>query len=224
MSSKKKRQDGERGAVLILEAAFVFPIMFIILFAMLMAGNVYYQNSRVERAVMEAAIDGAADCENPMLPEVEKNHAVPTAPGSVDLKPYRYCFALAHAGNIEDLAAQQQIKLKSKVQNLAPIIFRRMEPSNADVTVQYNQKAIISTLEVQCDYDIELPLKLLFTNNNLKFRYSVHAVEPVGDSPEFVRNVHMVQNIVMRSKIGGKVVKAEDQIDKMMDKIGTFTN
>ena len=39
---KGKRISGEGGAVMIVEAAFVFPIMFFIVFIMLMAGSAYF--------------------------------------------------------------------------------------------------------------------------------------------------------------------------------------
>ena len=73
----EKEKNGEYGAVLIVEAVFVFPIMFIIVFVMLMAGSAFFQHARVERLVVEAALDGASRCENPMLEKVSSTGSVP---------------------------------------------------------------------------------------------------------------------------------------------------
>ena len=41
----------ETGAVAIVEATFVFPIMFFVLFFIMMMGNIYYQQARIDDIV-----------------------------------------------------------------------------------------------------------------------------------------------------------------------------
>ena len=53
--------DHEKGAVTLIEAVIVFPIMFIIVFIMMMAGNAYYQQARVERAVVETTLNASME-------------------------------------------------------------------------------------------------------------------------------------------------------------------
>ena len=63
--------EKQKGAVAVIEAAFVFPVMFIIVLVMILAGEVFYQRSRVEQAAHIAVIDAAAACSNPMLNYVQ---------------------------------------------------------------------------------------------------------------------------------------------------------
>ena len=60
------RESREKGAVTLIEAAFAFPIMFFIVFFMLMAGSAYFQQARIERIISEATIEACARSENPM--------------------------------------------------------------------------------------------------------------------------------------------------------------
>lgn len=55
----------ETGAVAIVEATFVFPIMFFVLFFIMMMGNIYYQQARIDDIVSRYAIIGA----DKMLPQ-----------------------------------------------------------------------------------------------------------------------------------------------------------
>ena len=57
---EQRKAPHNRGAMSIVEATFVFPIMFFVVFFMIMAGEAFYQHARVEYFVTVAAIDGAA--------------------------------------------------------------------------------------------------------------------------------------------------------------------
>ena len=56
---RKLRELSERG-MMIIEAALVFPIMFLAIFFMFFMGNAYYQKCKVEAIVTELTLDGAA--------------------------------------------------------------------------------------------------------------------------------------------------------------------
>lgn len=86
----KKRMRDDRGA-LIVEATIVFPVCLIVILMLLYLGNVYYQKSRIEAIVVEAALDGAAYCADPLLRAIQ-NSDVGQVPGlgTVDYEPYRY--------------------------------------------------------------------------------------------------------------------------------------
>lgn len=68
----KKGLRDDRGA-LIVEATIVFPVCLIVILMLLYLGNVYYQKSRIEAIVVEAALDGAAYCADPLLRAIETN-------------------------------------------------------------------------------------------------------------------------------------------------------
>ena len=80
-----RKEQAQSGAMTIMEAAFVFPIMFLVIVIMVMLGEAYYQHARVEYEVSHAAVSGAARCENPMLAYVQNNgNTVPTSPSATD--------------------------------------------------------------------------------------------------------------------------------------------
>ena len=88
-----RKEQAQSGAMTIMEAAFVFPIMFLVIVIMVMLGEAYYQHARVEYEVSHAAVSGAARCENPMLAYVQNNgNTVPTSPSATKVVPYRYIF------------------------------------------------------------------------------------------------------------------------------------
>lgn len=211
------RFSPERGAVTIIEAAFVFPITFIIVLFMIMAGEAYYQSTVVERTVTNAAIRGAARCENPMLREVLKKKSVPTDPGAVDVVPYRYILT----GEAEKIAQNVQDDLRKTVSSYKPLLFRGMGPRNVSVKVVPHMNVLISSLEVTCDFDVLFPIRMIFSEDAVKFSYTSHMKAPVGDPAEFVRNVAMIKDILERNEtamnVAGKVYDA-------MEKIGVYIN
>lgn len=206
----------ENGAVAIIEAAFVFPIVLFVVFFMIMAGEAYYQRARVECAVTEAAINGAARCENPML-SASGGGSIPTDPSAADVMPYRYIFT----GEARSIAAEVSGELEKKVGSMKPLLFRNMSPTNVSVYIDPQMNILISSFPVECEFDIELPITLLFTGEPLAFNYSVSITTSIGDPAEFIRNVATVKDIVERreglTEMCGKIKEA-------LDKVGAYIN
>ena len=206
-----------KGAVTIVEAAFVFPIVFFIVFFMIMAGEAYYQRARVEHEVAAATIDGAARCENPMLGQVISSGSVPADPTSVDVMPYRYIFT----GEAKSIAAQVKGDLQGKLAAMQPLLFKNMSPANVNVTVDPKMNPLVSSLSLNCTFDISFPIRMIFSNEPVKFSYSVSLTAPVGDPAELVRNVLMVKNIGERNKAISEICA---NIKDCMAKIGEWVN
>lgn len=213
----KKENHGEYGAVLIIEAVFVFPIMFIIIFIMLLAGGAYFQHARVERLVVEAAIDGASRCENPMLEKVSKAGSVPTGTSDAKIMPYRYLFT----GNAKSISDEVASELRNTVERLNSLAFKGMEPKNVSVKVTPKMFILISSFQVECEFDIVLPVRMLFFDEDLKFHYSVSMTEPVGDPSEFVRNISTIQDILERNE---KAASIAEKFKEATKKIARFIN
>ena len=213
----KKENHGEYGAVLIIEAVFVFPIMFIIIFIMLLAGGAYFQHARVERLVVEAAIDGASRCENPMLEKVSKAGSVPTSTSDAKIMPYRYLFT----GNAKSISDEVASELRNTVERLNSLAFKGMEPKNVSVKVTPKMFILISSFQVECEFDIVLPVRMLFSDEDLKFHYSVSMTEPVGDPSEFVRNISTIQDILEGNE---KAASIAEKFKEETKKIARFIN
>lgn len=192
----------EQGAVTIIEATFVFPIVFFIVFFMIMAGEGYYQYARVEQAVTSAAVSGAARCENPMLSEVIKQGSVPTDPTAVDVVPYRYILTARAKGIADDVAED----LGKTVRSFQPLLFRGMSPQNVSVEAIPHINILVSSLEVKCSFDVPFPMRMIFSKKSMKMSYSVQMTAPVGDPSEFVRNVAMIKDVLERSEAATNIL------------------
>ena len=65
-----QKLKSENGAVMIVEASFVFPIMFYVIFFLIFFGNMYVIKSAVSRYTSTAAIRGAEYYSNPWVKPV----------------------------------------------------------------------------------------------------------------------------------------------------------
>lgn len=212
----KQSKKSERGAMTIVEATFVFPITFFIVFFMIMAGEAYYQHARVEYAVTQAAINGAAQCENPMLSTVTSS-GVPTSPDAVEVMPYRYILT----GNAESIASDVASDLKATINGMDPLLFKNMKPTNVQVTISPKMNILVSSFPVECEFEIPLPIKMIFSSDALSLKYTVTVTAPVGDPTEFVRNVSIVSDIIERSEWASGIC---GKIKSAMERIGAYTN
>lgn len=212
----KRLENNQKGAVTIIEAAFVFPIVFFIVFFMIMAGEAYYQRACVEYEVTAAAVRGAARCENPMLSTVMSS-GVPTSPDSVDVMPYRYILT----GESKKIASEVEGELESRIADIRPLLFKNMAPDNVSVSIKPKMNILISSFPVQCDFDVPFPIRMIFSDEKIKVSYSVSITTSIGDPSEFVRNVSTVSDIVERSE---GLTNACSKIKSAMDKIGAYTN
>lgn len=101
---KKKSESG----MVIVEATIVFPVMFLVIFLMLFAGNAYLQKCRIESLVNSYALEAAAYCADPMV----ENAISGTFPSVSELHvyPYRY-FDPNGVGDIEADTVNDGIKM-----------------------------------------------------------------------------------------------------------------
>ena len=98
---KKSQEDGE---VTIVEAVFIFPIMFIVLIFLIYLGNAYYIKAQVESIVAREAVSGAAYCADPFLSYIKNNGKAPgindlEKTGGVWIEPYRFLVGGFGGGN-----------------------------------------------------------------------------------------------------------------------------
>lgn len=210
----------QRGAVVIVEAVFVFPIMFFVIFIMLMACEAYYQYARVERACLTAAVQGAARCENPMQEAVEKNGSVPTSTTAVKVRPYRYIFP----GEAKAIGSQVAGELTDRIEGMNNLAFRGMTPSDVSVRIKPKMSIFVSSFAVDCSFKVKLPIRMIFTNESLAFSYRVSVTEPIGDPAEFVRNVSTVEDYLERSQISDAISEYTKKIQEAFGKLGRFFN
>ncbi len=211
-----RKRTGERGAMTIVEATFVFPITFFIVFFMIMAGEAFYLRACAEYYVTSTAISGAADCENPMLSAVVAD-GVPQNPAETEVMPYRYILT----GNASDIATEVAGELEAKLESLQPLLFKRMKPAEVSVTIKPKVNVFVSSFPVECDFEVPLPIKMIFSDEKLSFKFHASATASIGDPAEFVRNVSIVSDLIERSAWGTEICQ---KIKAGMDKIGAYIN
>lgn len=213
----KKGMRDDRGA-LIVEATIVFPVCLIVILMLLYLGNVYYQKSRIEAIVVEAALDGAAYCADPLLRAIESSegHKVPSL-GAVDYEPYRYLGGLF--GGMNPIEESVSSLIKSRIGSMNTGLFSSMKPTgySNNLQVKYKSSFIASSISVDLEYKIELPIRLLGDRENLSMKFRTHTEVPVGDTPEFIRNVNMVDDIL-------EVTGAKEKITKKIQEFRKFVN
>ena len=200
-----KREDG----MLVVEATIVFPVMFLVIFFMAFVGNAYVQKCKIDYLVNDCAINGAAYCADPMLKQVEES-SVPGTEKDINVQPYRYLL-----GGMEDIKAELQRDIDNKIARLGTGWFMGMEPKSPDVDVVFNNGFVYSTFSVSAVYKIGMPVAML-GEERMEVEYSSQVEIPVSDTPEFIRNVNMVEDYLevtgVKEKISEAIGKAKEFI------------
>lgn len=184
MDKWKRKLNEEKGAVEVVEAALVFPIVIFVVILLIFVGNLLYQQAKMDAIAVRGAEYLAAVYTNPLLAE----DALPTDTNDVDVKPYRY---LSSGTEAEGLAKEYINKL---VQNTDTGYFSGMETQDFSIaTCNIKNYVVYQTAEVQLEYSIQLlPMKLL--GGVTLFRCSNATVTAATDSAEFIRNVDMIMD------------------------------
>lgn len=208
-NSKSMKLPGRESGAVIVEATIVFPVMFLVIFFMLFAGNAYYQKARIDSIIHKMATDGAAYCADPLLRQVESGN-IPSA-SAASIKPYRFLI-----GGMHDIESDIAGKIKNGIKDLGSGIFAGMKPSgNIDVTTDFVNRFIYSNFSVEVSYKIVIPIKLLGASDFVSMKVKSRVDLPVPDMVEFIRNVDMIEDFVER--LTGST--AADEIGKVVDKV-----
>lgn len=211
----KKKLKSEDGAVQIVEAAFVFPIMFIILFFLIYVGNAYYVRSQVDAIVAEKAISGASYCVDPMLQTIKETGHVPSL-DDADHDPYRYLFGMS---GVEEKINREVVEA---IKSSSVSLFRNMEPKlvtkESDIS-KYTNYVLYSTFSVEVKCVIEFPISFFGDITPKMMTILSRAEIAVNDTSDFIRNTDMVIDYFEDTKFGQSI---KTVFDKINDFIKTF--
>ena len=209
MRARKK----ESGAIFV-EASVVFPIMLLVIFVMIYAGNAYYQKARVESLVASAVSDGAAYCADPLVKSAEAGSFPSVA--DLDVQPYRALLT----GGAKQTAERIAGDLKKSIQGLGDGHFTGMKPKVKSVNAVYNNHFIYATFEVTVTYEIVFPIRMLGERENVSLTFSTHRSSPVTDTVELIRNVNMIEDYMEQTGIMEGIDKLKEKIS---DAVGALT-
>ncbi|MEE1124898.1 MAG: TadE family protein [Acutalibacteraceae bacterium] len=218
LGNLKRKLNKENGAVQIVEAAFVFPIMFIILFFLIYMGNAHYVKAQVEAVVETRAIEGAGYCADPILQTLKETNKVPSLK-SLKTEPYRYIFG--GMNSIEDKIATS---VESDINGKSTSLFKNMEPklkTSKSNIAKFNNYVVYSTFSVEVNYQIKFPISFLGGEAPPILTLNSRAEIPVNDTAEFIRNTDMVIDLFHGTKIGQSI---SDVFGKINDFISSFAS
>ena len=211
----KKWLKSERGA-LIVEATIVFPTMFLVIALMLFVSNAYLQKCKIDSFVNRTAIVGAAYCADPLLQSVEKGQ-LPSI-NELNVQPYRYLFGtLGEDASFHQIERQLEDYLKTNVAGIGTGYFLNMIPKDIKVDCTFNNGFIHSSFSSQVNYKITIPVRLLGFDEFFDMQFASRVDVPVSDTPEFIRNVNMIEDYMQ--KFG-----ATEKIQELVDHVNGFFN
>lgn len=215
------RKNKKESGMVIVEATIVFPVMFLVILLMLIAGNAFLQKCRVDSIINRLAIEGAAYCIDPHLSGVEAGN-LPEL-DNLGVYPYRFIWpdVEQNAGNVE---SDIQNKAKDRITNLGTGYFNGMKPENATVNTKYNYGFLSSSFSIETEYKIVLPIRLLWEDENIKVAFASRTEMPVADPPDFIRNVDMVQDYIEKTGLQEKIDEAVEKINKAIDTVKSWFN
>ena len=199
----------EKGAVTIVEATFVFPIMFFVLFFLLFYGNSVYVKSRVDSVVSKYAIEAAAEIADPLLNTVNENNG--SVGGPADVKPYRYL----SKGYGNSVVEKYKTEIIRDIKFSGVFSSSAMAPKAVRCTSKYNNYVLYQTVRYDVEYDVQIPIRMIFSNSVTVMKYISSDEEPVNDTSELVLNTNMVVDYVERTGL-------DEKINKLTDKVKNF--
>jgi hypothetical protein len=205
----------ESGVMPIIEAAFVFPITFFVIFFMIYFGNMYYVKSQVDSLTSCEAIKGAQYYANPWVKIVHEENAdskVPT--NNQDVQPYLKFMT--------NKTIQQDIQQETleKIRKINNGFFSGMSAKNIRCQAKYKNYYIYSTFSVQINYRITFPIRFIFSRNSTSINFSAYDTSTVTDNCEFIRDTDMVIDMIQRTKTYQKVKEKMAEIKSKIDDFG----
>ena len=114
---------------------------------------------------------------------------------------------------VDDVAGD----LESAIKKMGNGLFKGMKPKNVDVNAKYSNGIIYSTLSIDVDYKIELPIRMIGQKENYSLDMSTRIELPVSDVPEMIRTVDMVEDYMEQTGVSGKIDKLKESITAALD-------
>lgn len=171
----------EKGAVLVVEASFIFPIIFFVLIILLYMGNMLYQQTKMDSIAIRGAEYLAAIYTNPILAE----DAIPQKSTDVNVKPYRYLLGDSDAEN------KTRKFIDGLIEDTGTGFFKGMEIDATIKTCKIKNYVIYQTACVEIEYSINV-IPIRFFDKSEVMKTSTATIVTAVDSAEFIRNVDMI--------------------------------
>lgn len=206
----------ENGMVSLIEAAYVFPVMFFVIFFLIYFGNMFYVKAAVDSITSCEAIKGAQYYANPWVENVHESLSdkeIPTENSSV--QPYRQFTS--------DKTIQNKIQeeTQKKIKAMGGGVFAGMHAKNISCKASYKNYFLYAIFSVEVSYKISFPIRFLGEDERISIDFGSYDTATVTDNTEFIRNTDMVVDYVQRSKIYNEV---KDKLQQIKEEINSFND
>ena len=202
----------ESGAVQIVEAAFVFPVMFIILFFLIYMGNAHYIKAQIHSVVTQGAIDGAAYCADPVLSTIRAEGKVPSL-SELNVDPYRYFSGM---DSVEAQIREQVIKgIEGNTSSLFSNMTPKIKTSRSNIA-KYTNYILYSTFSVEVKCEVGFPIRFLGKATPVFLTINSRAEIAVNDTAEFIRNTDMAIDYFVDTKFGQTIQGIFEKINSVI--------
>lgn len=217
-----KNSIKDENGLVIVEATIVFPIMFFVLFFIIFIGNMYFEQAKIDSIVSTYAVKGAEYVADPNLYYVDKGESLPTEVRNMDIEPYRYIIGSISNGKIKEIEDNLSTEIKDKIADGSMIFFSNQRVSvvgsDNDKIAKFKNYVVYSTFVVQVNYEIKFPIRFLMDNEPVIAKLSSRAEVSVSDSPEFIRNVDMVVDLLDGTDTAENIKGIFDKINSFIEK------
>lgn len=206
----------EKGLVII-EATIVFPVMFFVLFFIIYIGNAYFQIAQVDDCVSRAALKGAQCIANPQQYETVDEGMIPLKVNNAE--PYRYIIGELPGGSINEIERKIENDLIKEINESTLSFFIKMNPKvtgSTDKIAEFNNYFLYSTFKVGVKYEVRFPIRFFGAAEPTILRLQSHAEVAVSDTPEFVRNVDMVADMLYDTDLGNNIADTFTKVNNFI--------
>lgn len=183
MTDMKRYLKSEKGAVEVVEAAFVFPVVFFVVILLIFMGNMFFQQAKMDAIAVRGAEYLAAVYTHPILAK----NSIPTDSTQVNVKPYRYLLGDS------DTESKAKRKIKEWIDSTGTGLLSGMNVDAKISVCRIKNYVLYQTAEIQIDYSIKL-VPLNFFDIEPLVRCSTATVVAATDSAEFIRNIDMIMD------------------------------
>ena len=221
----------DNGAVTLIEATIVFPIVFIVLFFIICLGNAYYTRSYMDSIAAQCAVIVANYASNETVWETEKPENQTSEAFTAfnlnghDINPYQYTVSQALLDDMN--MAFEKAASGNKNTILASMAPSNIEPYEHEDFIYPEWGFVNSTITVSVKYTINV---IPFVKNLGVASHEYHSkgVAVVNDNVEFIRNMDLIEDLFIdftQTEIGKKITdNIATTIDSVVDKVkGFFT-
>ena len=213
-----EQKESNNSGALIFEATIVFPVVFLVIFIMMVLGNAYWQRSKIDQLVAKEAIKGAAYCGSPLLQQYESNGRIPGLI-EADVKPYRYFLS----GYGDSVANDINGTVSKYISSMSTGLFTNMKPQKiGDVKVEFNNMLVYSTFSVEAMYKIIIPVRIIGMSDWFSITFSSRSEIAVSDTSEFIRNVDMTIDYAQQLGIDKILAEFKNKLSNALEKVKSW--